>query len=121
MALRRSEQRKRLGWGAGSALTMSLVAFGIWGSVGAPAALMMGLMATVLQLVAVRQMARTGRPAELDHLKVYLIGVVLRFGGVLMLGLVVTLEPRRFPPLPSALGYLGTVLPLLYLETRLTR
>lgn len=100
---------------------MGVVAFGIWGSVAAMAALMFGLIATLLQLLAARQMARTGRPAELDHLKVYLIGVVLRFGGVLILGLLATFSPRLFPPLPSALGYLGTVLPLLYLETRLTR
>ena len=111
----------RLRWGSGAALLWGLASYAIWGNVAAAAALMMGLIATGLQLLAVWRMARTGRPAELDHLPVYAIGVVLRFAGVVILGVLCTLNPRQFPPLPSALGYLGTVLPLLYLETRLTR
>lgn len=66
-------------------------------------------------------MARTGYPAGPDHLKVYVIGVLLRLVGVLMFAIAVTMDPGHFPALPSALGYLGTVLPLLYLETQLTR
>lgn len=100
---------------------MAALALLVWGRQAGLAALMLGVLATVLQLFAAWRMARTGRPAELDHLNVYVIGVVLRMAGVLILGLVATLSPRLFPPLPSALGYLGTVLPLLYLETRLTR
>jgi hypothetical protein len=64
-------------------------------------------------------MARTGKPAAPDHVKVYAIGVILRLCGVILLGLAMANDPVNFPPLPSVLGYTGTVLPLLYLETRL--
>lgn len=112
-----SSQAERLRWGAGTALVLSLVGWAIWGAGGAGAALILGLMATAVQLLAAW---RTGG-AGVDRLRVYSVGVVLRFAGVLVLGVIVTLDPRRFPPLPSAMGYLGTVLTLLYLETRLTR
>jgi hypothetical protein len=112
-----SSQAARLRWGAGTALVLSLVGWAIWGAAGAGAALTLGLVATALQMLAAW---RTGS-AGIDRLRVYTVGVVLRFAGVLVLGVMVTLEPRRFPPLPSAMGYLGTVLTLLYLETRLTR
>ena len=50
---------------------------------------------------------------------VYGIGVVLRMLGVLIIAVLVMRDPERFPVLPTALGYLGVILPLLYLETRL--
>ena len=85
------------------------------------ATLALGGVATAMQLLAAWRMARTGRPAELDHLRVYALGVVLRFSGVAVLALLTMKYPARFPPLPSAMGYLVTVLTLLYLETRRTR
>ena len=74
-----------------------------------------------MQLFAVRMMARTGAEASVDHLRVYVAGLGFRLMGVVLLGVVVTLDRTTFPPLASATGYLGTVLPLLYLETRLSR
>ena len=97
------------------------VATAIWGVGSALPALAFGAVAVGLQLLAARQMARTGLPAGPDHMKVYVVGVLLRLAGVLLFAVAVTAEPERFPALPSALGYLGTVLPLLYLETQLTR
>jgi len=74
-----------------------------------------------LQLLAAQLMARTGKPAALDHLTVYVIGVFLRLLGVVLFGVAVALDRATFAPWPSALGYLGTILPLLYLETKLGR
>lgn len=93
----------------------------LWGPVAAVATITMGGVATAMQLLAAWRMAKTGQPAELDQLRVYLLGVALRFAGVGVLALVTMKDPVRFPPLPSAMGYLGTVLTLLYLETRRTR
>ncbi len=78
------------------------------------------LVATALQLLAARLIRRTGQEASVDRLAVYGIGMLLRIAGVVILGVVVTQDRNLFPPLPAALGYLGTVLPLLYLETRPT-
>ena len=112
-----SSQAERLRWGAGTALVMSLAGWAIWGASGAGAALILGLVATAMQVIAAWRAGSAG----IDQLRVYSVGVVLRFAGVLILGVIVTLYPQRFPALPSAMGYLGTVLTLMYRETRLTR
>ncbi len=88
------------------------------GSAGATGAATAGLVAIALSLLAVRLVRRTGREPTVDQLMVYGIGVVLRFVGVGLIGLLVVRNPTTFPPLPTALGYLGVVLPLLYMETR---
>lgn len=80
-----------------------------------------GAVATGMQLLAARIMWRTGVVPSVDHLKVYGMGVVLRALGVGVLAALLMGLPRHFLPAASAVGYLGTVLPLLYLETRLSR
>ncbi len=85
------------------------------GAIGAAGA---GVVATGVSLLAVRLIRRTGQEATIDRLRVYGIGVVLRMLGVLIVGVLMSLDPTNFPALPTALGYLGVILPLLYLETR---
>lgn len=114
-------QLARLRWGLAAALGMALVAWPVWGGVGARAAAVFAGLATLIQLVAARIAGRMGKPATPDHLAVYLSGMLLRFGGVGLIGLAVWLRRGDFPPLPTAAGYLGAMLPLLYLETRLGR
>ncbi len=118
---RGAEQRRRAAWGAAAAIVMTAGAGLVWGVRSAVAAAVLGVIATLLQMLAARAMARTGIPAALDHLKVYLMGVLLRLLGVVVLAIAVVLDRTIFPPLAAAAGYLGTVLPLLYLETRLSR
>ncbi|MDX2262884.1 MAG: ATP synthase subunit I [Gemmatimonadales bacterium] len=91
------------------------LASGTAGAIGAATA---GVVAIALSLLAVRLVGRTGRAPTVDQLMVYGIGVVLRMLGVLIVGVLVMRDAERFPPLPTALGYLGVVLPLLYMETR---
>lgn len=91
----------------------------LWGSAAVTAALVFGLVATTIQLVASRIATRLGKPATPDELKVYVIGMTLRVLGVAALGLAVTMDRATFPPGAAALGYLGTLLPLMWLETRL--
>lgn len=100
---------------------MTVVAVVLWGRRAAVPAATFGGVATLLQLVAARAMARTGVPAAVDHPRIFAAGMLLRMLGVVVLGVVVSRDPVAFPPLPSALGYLGTVLSLLFLETRLER
>jgi len=118
---RRSDQMRRLGWGAVCCLATGVLAGLIWGGDAIPGAMAFGALATGLQLLAALLTSRLAVPAAIDHLKVYALGVLLRLSGVVLLGLAVAVDRTTFPPLPSALGYLGTVLPLLYLETRLAR
>lgn len=83
------------------------------------AALAFGVVATAIQLFAARVVRRLGVPATPDRLRIYAIGMALRVGGVALIGTAVTIDRAMFPPGPSALGYLGTLLPLMWLETRL--
>ncbi len=98
---------------------VSLAAWLASGRAGATGAATAGLVATLLSLLAVRLVKRTGREPTVDQLMVYGIGVVLRMLGVLIIAVLVMRDPERFPVLPTALGYLGVILPLLYLEKRL--
>lgn len=117
----RTKQRRRLFWGAVCTLGVGALAFVVWGRVGMIAAASFGALATAIQLLAAQMMARTGKPAALDHMTVYVIGVFLRLLGVILFGVAVALDRPVFPPWPTAFGYLGTILPLLYLETKLGR
>ena len=99
-----ASQRARLLVGLGSTGLVMGIAAMIWGR---PA--LTGVM------------ARTGVTPSLDNLRVYGMGVLFRLTGVIILGVTVALDRTTFAPLASATGYLGTVLPLLYLETRLSR
>ncbi len=91
------------------------------GAPAARAALVVGGIALGLQLLGERLVHRTGQRPTVDNLMVYVIGFGLRVVGVVVLGILVTVRREQFPPLPSAVGYLGTVIPLLVLETRRRR
>lgn len=79
------------------------------------------VVALAMQGTAELVMRRLGRVPTIDRLGLYAVGVVLRFLGVLLVALLVVLDRERFPPMPTALGYLGVILPLLYMETRRRR
>jgi F0F1-type ATP synthase assembly protein I len=110
--------RPRLLVGLASTILVTAIAALVSGMQGAIGAAGAGVVATGVSLLAVRLIRRTGREATIDRLSVYGIGVVLRMLGVLIIGVLMSLDPARFPALPTALGYLGVILPLLYMETR---
>lgn len=93
----------------------------LWDRAGARGALLAGALATAVQLLADRLARKLGVPATVDRLKVYAIGALLRFGGVLLIAVAAYASRGRFSFAGASLGYLGVILPLLYLETRLGR
>ena len=117
----RSDQGRRLLWGAGCTAGVVAVGWLVAGNAGAKAALLFGAIATGIQLLAARLARRIGIAASIDQLRVYAIGTVLRFAGVGMIGVVALTTGEGFSFSGAALGYLGVILPLLYLETRLGR
>lgn len=119
MATASSRQVRRLRFGLAATAAITGLAWLLWGPVAVTAALVFGLLATTIQIVAARIATRLGTPATPDHLRVYVIGMTLRVAGVVALGVAVTLDRATFPPGAAALGYLGTLLPLMWLETRL--
>lgn len=98
-------------------------AYRIWGGQAAVAAAVFGAIALLIQLAALGLMRPVrGREAPFQRfLARWGAGMGLRLLGVLGIALAAGLDPRHFPALPTAAGFLGVLLPLLLLEVRLVR
>ncbi len=116
-----ADQLRRLALGVACAAVVAAVWWVVGGRVAAIAAGVLGLVATAMQIIAAGVVARLGGAGRPDRLMVYGLGMLLRFGGVAVLGALVAFDRSAFPPAASATGYLATVLPLLFLETRAGR
>jgi hypothetical protein len=92
-----------------------------WGRQAAVAGALFGLLAAGLQTLAVGALRPAiGGPHRTLFLR-YGVGMGLRLLGVVAIPVAVLAARDRFPPLPTALGYLGVIVPLLFFETRLFR
>jgi len=88
----------------------------------AATAVIFGLLATKLQFLSKRFMARVPKDAPFaEFAKAQGMGMGVRFLGVVVLGVVCTAWPAQFPAIGAAIGYLGVLIPLLFLETRTSR
>jgi hypothetical protein len=108
---------------AGVVLTGVLggVSWALWGRPGATGAVAFGLLATLIQVVATRAMRGAKEAPFSGFLAKWGAGMGFRLLGVLVFMLAVSLRRDLFPPLPSAMGFLGVLLPLLALEIRLVQ
>lgn len=109
----------------GAVLTVALALVGqvVWGHTVWVAIASFGVLAVLVQMVAE---ALVGPAIKRDLpfaavLKRWGIGMTLRFVGIVVLAGAAVANPKLFPPLPAAMGYLGVLLPLLIVETRLLR
>jgi hypothetical protein len=108
---------------AGLGLT-ALVTAGLWGAFGPAAvlpAVVFGVLATLIQLGAVLLLRRVWGGTNAEFLKAAGLGMGLRLGGVVLLTVAMVADRGRFPPFPTALGFLGVLIPLLFLEVRFVR
>ncbi len=108
-----------VGMGLTALVTAALVA-----ALGQPAALpglVMGAMATMIQLAAVRWLRRGWGGTNPEFLKAVGAGMGLRLLGVAVMAVLIAVDRGRFPPLPAAAGFLGVLIPLLFLEVRFVR
>jgi hypothetical protein len=101
-------------------LVTALLVFGFGGGALVPG-LVFGGLATLVQILAVRALRRGMAGSTPEFLKGMGVGMALRFGGVVLLLVAILLDRGRFPPLPTALAYVGVVVPLLLFEVRLVR
>jgi hypothetical protein len=107
--------------GLGFTLLVTLALVGTLGSASWLPGLVMGGAATLVELLAARRLVRGLSGSTSDAMLGFAAGLVFRLIGVgLFVGLVLW-DRTVFPPLATALGYVGVLIPLLFLETRLIR
>jgi len=96
-----------------------LVVWRLGGSIAAQGAVAAGVLATVVETVAVSLLRPALVPPFERLLKRWAYGLGLRVGGVAAVGVAVLVWPERFPVLPTALGFVAVLIPLLFGEMRL--
>ncbi len=107
----------------GLVLTAALTALSamVWGRNAALTALLFGAVATGIQVYASRLMVGHQDATLQQFMGRWLTGTALRFGGAILAMVVAVLNPALFPPLAAGLGFLGVLIPLLFLEVRTLR
>jgi hypothetical protein len=80
-----------------------------------------GGVALVAQSCAVALLRPKMRAPNAVFMAHWLGGIGIRFLAAGALVVACTLRPAALPPLPTLLGFLGVLLPLLFLETRFLR
>jgi hypothetical protein len=78
-----------------------------------------GLAATAIEVTALRLLTPALVPPFGRLIRRWAYGLGLRLGGVGLVGLAVLRWPVRFPPLPTALGFVAVLIPLLFGEMRM--
>jgi len=86
-----------------------------------PAAVVMGGVATIIEFAATRWLRRAQGGSTTALFQAFGAGMLLRVAGVGLFAGLVLWDRGRFPPLATGLGYLGVLVPLLFLELRLIR
>ena len=80
-----------------------------------------GVLATIIQLLAVLLVRPVMEAPFQDLLLRWGIGMGLRLVGVGLFVVAVLWSRDIFPPLPTAFAYLGVLVPLLFTEIRLIK
>jgi len=102
-------------------LIVSALAYAIWGTQAAVAAALFAALAVAIQLGALALIEPVKKGPIKALIKRWGVGMGLRALGVVAIAVAVGLDRTHFPPLPTALGFLGVLLPLLFFEVRLLR
>ena len=107
----------------GVVLTAVVTALLVWGfgRVTLLPGLLFGGMATAIQLAAAGFLRRSaGKPFE-QLLKAWGLGMALRMLGMFLFLGAVLADRTLFPPLPTALAYVGVLIPLMFSDLRTIR
>jgi hypothetical protein len=92
-----------------------------WGQDAWVPGLVFGLIATAIQVISVALVRPVFGGETVRLLKRWGVGMLLRGVGVALVAVAVTIDRALFPPLPTALAFLGVLVPLLFMEVRLVR
>lgn len=100
-------------------VVLSGVSYRIWGAQGAIAAGIFAALALLIQVVSIALIQPVKQAAPKLFIKRWGMGMGLRLLGVIAIALAAGLDPKHFPAIPTAIGFLGVLLPLLLFEVRL--
>jgi hypothetical protein len=92
---------------------LALLAGRIWGWDAGVVTALAGLLATGIESCSVTLLRRALDPPFERLLKRWALGLGLRLGGLALVVGAVVLWPRRFPVLPTAVGFLAVLIPLM--------
>jgi hypothetical protein len=108
---------------AGLVLTLvaSAIAGALWGPAAVVPAAVFGAVSTGIQLLATWCTRRWPAGPRAVFARGWLYGMALRLGGVVLFAAAAFGWRSVFAPLPTALGFLGVIVPLLLMELRTTR
>ncbi len=110
-----------IGWGLLLVVFLSGVLYAAWGRQALIAGAIFGMIAIAIQAVSVAMVRPVYRAGSSEFLGRWAAGMALRIAGVGLLAVCIYLDPTFFPPLPTAIGFLGVLVPLLFGEVRLIR
>ncbi len=107
----------------GIALTALItgVVWVFWGSSAIMPTAVFGLLAAGIHVAAVALLKSGLRQSFGTLMWRWSMGMGLRLIGVVLFAVAVTLQGDRFPAIPTAIGYVGVLLPLMLTEMRLIR
>lgn len=111
--------------GLGLGIVLTVLVTGLlyigWASDALIPGLVFGLLATGIQVASVALVRPAFAGETVRLMKRWGLGMLLRALGVALVVAAVMLDGALFPPLPTALAFLGVLVPLLFLEVRLVR
>ncbi|MEP6475589.1 MAG: hypothetical protein ABJC74_17840 [Gemmatimonadota bacterium] len=91
------------------------------GRSAALASLVAGLMATVVEWASLRSLRRGQQGGTREFLAGFTASAIYKLIGILVFAALVLVNRSLFPPLPTGLGFLGVLIPLLFFEVRLAQ
>jgi len=97
---------------------VSALLWATWGRQAAIAGGLFGLLATVIHVAAVVALKQVWNAPFRQLVKGWGVGMGLRMGGAVVWMAAVLVREDLFPPLPTAIGFLGVLIPLLFTEMR---
>ncbi len=100
---------------------VAAILWAVWGRATALAGSAFGILATVIHVVAFLTMRRAWDAPFKKLAMAWAIGMGLRLGGAVVWIVAVLLAEDLFPPVPTAIGFLGVLVPLLFAEMRFLR
>ncbi len=110
---------KTAGLGLALTVVVALLWWAVWGPAAMTAAAIFGAIATAIQVVAMAVAGPKIGQGDFPGLLIrWGVGTGLRLAGVVGVVVAVDLARERFQPLPTALGYLAVLVPLLFFEVR---